>query len=123
MNPCGTVAIEGEYMALGRAAAHFSDWYPGDPILARPYFDVTTGLQSAEQVAFPGEIAGSVSVNARTSFADAGADLRIFLAGCERCCCNPCDPDGTAVRRGWRADLLLGYRYLQLTDRLGISKA
>ncbi len=121
LNPCGTVAIEGEYMALSGAAVHFSDWSPGDPILARPFYDVTTNLQSAEQVAYPGEIAGSVSVNARTSFADAGADLRIFLAGCKRCCDCPCDCDA-AVRWGWRADLLLGYRYLQLSDRLGIGE-
>ena len=121
LNPCGTVAIEGEYLALGGAAVHFSDWSSGDPILGRPFYNVVANQQYAEEVAYPGDIAGSVSVDARTSFAAAGADLRIFLAGCERCCSSPCDPN-SAVRRGWRADLLLGYRYLQLSDRLGIGE-
>ena len=63
-------------MALGGAAVHFRDWSAGDPILGRPFFNVVANQQFAEEVAYPGDIAGSVSVDARTSFAAAGADPR-----------------------------------------------
>ena len=63
-----------------------------------------------ERVAAPGIIAGSVSVDSRTEFQEAGAGLRIFLNGCDNCC------------QGWRTDLLVGYRYLHLKDQLGVTE-
>jgi hypothetical protein len=112
LNPCGTVGIEGEFFALGGDSEHFREWSPGDPILARPFFDVnpTVNSQSAELVAFPGLIAGSVSVDSRTELEGAGVDLRLFFSGCDNCC------------EGYRTDLTLGYRYLRLRDDLGVTE-
>ena len=110
---CNTVGVEGEFLALGGTSDHFYEWSPGDPILSRPFYDVTRPAndpQNVEQVASPGVIAGSVSVDSRTQFEAAGANLRIFLNGCNNCC------------EGWRADLLLGYRYLHLKDQLGVTE-
>ena len=58
---------------LGQRTVHFNAGSGGDPILARPIFDVLAGRESAELVAFPGLLAGGVS----------GAT--------GRCCC-PCVP-------------------------------
>ena len=41
LNPCHMFGIEGEYLALGDEVVHFRDWSSGDPILSRPFYDVT----------------------------------------------------------------------------------
>jgi hypothetical protein len=123
LNDCGTVGIQGDYLALGGDSYNFGAWSDGTPTLWRPFYDTNPGDlgPNAEQVAVPGVIAGSVSVDARTWFSMAGVDMRFNLGGCERCWSPPCDPCAT-MRGGWRADLLLGYRFLQLGDRLGVTE-
>ena len=94
---CDTVGLEGDFLALGGQSEHFYEWSPGDPILSRPFYDVTRPTndpQNVEGVAAPGHGAGSVSVDSRTEFEAAGADLRIFLNGCDNCC------------QGWRTRLV-----------------
>jgi hypothetical protein len=120
--------IEGEYLALGDEAVHFRDWSSGDPILSRPFYDVTRPAndpQNVEKVAFPrgntGSLDGSVSVDATTSFQSAGARFRFYLDSQDCCWSNPCCPDQT-MRCGWRTDFLLGYRFLRLDDRLGVRE-
>ena len=111
LNDCDSVGIDGEFMALGGDDVHWSLWSPGVPTLFRPFFDTSTGQNRAEEVAVPNSIAGTVSVDARTSFESAQANLRIMLGCCQNCC--SC---------GWRTDLLLGYRHLDLRDRLGVTE-
>ena len=41
LNECGTVGLEGEYLALGGDTYHFREWSGGYPILSRPFYDVT----------------------------------------------------------------------------------
>jgi hypothetical protein len=124
LNECGTVGVEGEYLALGSDSYQFHEWSAGYPILSRPFYDVTRPAndpQSYELVALPGVIAGSVDVTARTWFEGAGVDMRFFLGGCEGCWSPPWD-SCTTIRSGWRVDLTLGYRYLQLGDRIGVEE-
>ncbi len=124
LNECGTVGVEGEYLGLGGDSYQFREFSPGNPILARPFYDVTrptTDPESYELVALPGVIAGSVAISARTWFQGAGVDMRFFLGGCEGCWSPPCDCC-EPIRSGWRVDLTLGYRYLQLADRLGVEE-
>ena len=128
LNSCQTIGIEGEYLALGDEVTHFRDWSSGDPILSRPFFDVTRPTndpQNVEKVAFPrgnpGSLDGSVSVDALTRFQSAGARLRFYLDSEDCCWSNPCCP-GQTVHSGWQTDLLLGYRFLRLDDRLGVRE-
>jgi hypothetical protein len=128
LNPCQTFGVEGEYLALGNDEMHFREWSSGDPILSRPFFDVTRPAndpQNVEKVAFPrgnpSSLDGSVSVDALTKFQSAGARLRFYLDSQDCCWSNPCCPEQT-IRSGWRTDLLLGYRFLRLDDQLGIRE-
>jgi hypothetical protein len=102
-----TCGIQGEYFLLGSTVTRFAASSPGDPILARPFFNAVTGAPDAELVAFPGVVAGSVLVNATSSgLLGAGVDLRQNL------CCG-C--------RG-RLDVLVGWRTLHLSDGLGVTE-
>ena len=47
--------------------------------------------------------------------------MRFFLGGNEGCWSPPCD-FCTPIRSGSRVDFLLGYRYLQLRDRIGVEE-
>lgn len=96
--------IEAGFFAL----AGSSETFPASgAILARPFFDVTTGLPSSAIVAFPGASTGSVVVTDQAhSFYGANVDAR------ENFCCGP----------GWRLDGLLGYRYLHYGQQLQIQQ-
>jgi hypothetical protein len=100
--------VSGDALLLEGKAANFSASSGGDPILARPFLDATTGLQNAELIAFPGRLAGSATASASTSgLIGAGALVHGNL------CCG-C----------WgRLDLLAGYRFLRFSDRLAIDES
>ena len=124
LDDCHTSGFEGEYLGLENDANNFSVWSSGNPVISRPYFDLA-GTPRVELVAYPvtgplaPPIAGSVSVEARTDFQAAAARWRWEWFGCGSFCdpndCSPC-------QWGRRVDLTLGYRYLQLTDDLGITE-
>lgn len=79
---------------------------PGSQIVARPFFNVTTGLQDSELVSFPNVLSGSATVDSRTDVFGGG------INGIKNLCCSPCS----------RTDLLLGYRYFGVTDDLTIRE-
>jgi len=80
---------------------------PGSSILARPFTDVTTNLPASELVAFPGLVAGSVTINpTSSSFLGANALFR------QKICCGSC----------YRLDALAGYQYLHFGDGVALSE-
>jgi hypothetical protein len=120
LNNAQTTGIEGSYFFLGSGSNTMtasSTGAPGSAVLARPFFDVSTGLQNSELIAFPGLAAGTVSVRSTSQLQGAQANLLSNL-----CCscfdwCNPCQP-----ARGYRVDLLGGFVYLNLGDGLGVNE-
>ncbi len=111
-----TSRIEGEFFGLGTSHAGFSQSSSGNPILAQPYYNLSTGAQSAYVVAYPSTgtaghaVSGSVQVGVSSSFFGAGIHVLQNLV-CVNCC-----PD-----RQTRWDFLYGFRYLQLNDNLTIN--
>lgn len=102
--------LEGQYFFLGERANEFSAASPGegaDPVLARP-FVTTAGAESARLVPFNGFRNGAIFVRSASGLQ--GADLNFIWN--QRCDCN-C---------AYRLDLLLGLRFLQLTDELLIRE-
>ena len=94
--------IEATYLGLPvNEVRHYSQG-TGDAIVARPYFDVSTGQQDAALVAYPDVLDGSIDVRADMELQGAEVLLR-RLAVC---------------RPGLRVDLLGGYRFGRLVDRL-----
>jgi hypothetical protein len=103
--------IEGEFFALGQQNSDFSATSAGTPILARPFLNLSTGLQDANVIAFPGQLSGNIQARASSgSFVGAGIhatqNLTFADFGCDR-------------QR--RIDFLYGFRYLHLQEGLGIN--
>jgi hypothetical protein len=107
LDPCQTVGVEGDYLALGRATTRFNAASPAETILARPFLNVETGLQDSGVIVFPGVAnPGQVSVLGSSVFQGAEVLLRRALYRN----CNS------------RADVLIGYRFNQLDDKIEIAE-
>jgi hypothetical protein len=107
LDDCQRFDVEGDYFLLESKVAGFSASSGGSPILARPFFDVS-GSPASELVAFPGLARGSVSVSAESTGL-VGADALLSANLCRGC--------------GYRLDVVGGYRFLRLADRLGIDES
>ena len=103
---CRQCGIEGDFFFLGRSRQGFSAASNGSSIITRPFVNASTGLPDVELVSFPGAIAGSVSVDSRTTMIGGGVNMVKNLCG-------------TACGR---IDWLLGYRYWNISDDLTISE-
>jgi len=98
--------VEATYFGLpAKAVKHHSEGR-GNRIVARPYLDVVDDEQAAHLVAYPDLLDGSVDVRADTELQGAEVLMRRLVV------CRP----------GVRVDLLGGYRYGRLLDRLTISE-
>jgi hypothetical protein len=102
-----TFGVEADFFILESLADRFAAQSNGNPILARPFFNAVTNRPDAELIAFPGVVSGRTVVSETSSLLGAGVWLRENLC----CGCN------------YRVDGTLGYRYLRMTDRLGISES
>ena len=128
-SPCTKNGLELEIFAIGRESEWLAFCSPGDPILARPFFNVLRDEQDAELVAYPGIVAGSVGVAVDSELSSFALRYRRNLRcwpvmprgqyGCDGCvgCDAPCGPIGTR-----RLDATIGYRYLRLDDALLINE-
>ncbi len=104
---CQENGLEFSYMILGENTQSFSDASMGNPILARPFFNTTTGAEDSHVIAFPNVANGTFNATSTENFD--GAEVlfrRALVHGC----------DG-------RIDLLLGYRFANLTDGLQLADA
>ena len=100
------LGLEAQYFGLGDDTASFQADSNGFPVLARPFFNAQTGASQPHSIGYPGAQTGTVSVAATTDFQGVEALLRRTLyCGCDA-----------------HLDLLVGYRYLRLSDDLGIDE-
>ena len=102
-----TMAIEASYVGLGSESETYQAQSEGTPILARPYYNVSTNQQDSGLIAFPGVQTGSVNVADTTDFQSTEILLRYnWFRQC-----------------GARLDFLAGYRYMKLGDDLQINES
>jgi hypothetical protein len=124
LDACHIWGVEFDFLNLGQPSDCFSRTSTGNPILARPYFNVETNQQDRELVAFPDIVEGTVSVDARDYFQSIGATLSYNL--CSSNCCDSCDPCedacGPPLLYCCRSDLLFGFRHYNLNDSIGIAE-
>jgi hypothetical protein len=100
--------FEGTYFFLAeqsRTLSTVSSGGPNSPTLARPFFNVLTGAEDAELLALPGQQAAGITVNATTSLQGAEATGVVSLCGGAH----------------YGIETLIGFRYLDLTEELGIA--
>jgi hypothetical protein len=117
-NPCW--GLEGEYFGLGKQTESFFRQSTGTPILARPFFNIVTGREDAQLLAFPNVLSGSVDVDMTSQLHGAAGRLRRNLFSWEGCsysrwCC-------TTVPSSSRLDATVGYRYYQLDETLRVRE-
>jgi hypothetical protein len=98
--------VEANYFMLEDATTHFDAASDSNPILVRPFINALTNRPDGELIGFPGVATGHFSASETSALLGAGVWLR------RNVCCGEC----------YRLDALLGYRYLRLSDRLGISE-
>ncbi len=110
------IGIEGEYFILEQRVARFGATSTGDPILARPFFNVITGVEDSHVFAFPNAAEGTIDISAVSRLQGAGLILRkaVFEA-------NDSRVDGTD-RSGTRVDFLAGYRFMLLDEDLVVRE-
>lgn len=106
LNDQRTWGLEGDFFFLGQSRDGFTGSTLSNPILTRPFFNALTGVPDVEIVSFPGAAAGGMSIDSTTSAIGGGVNLLRNLR------CNPCG----------RLDLILGYRYFNVTDEVTISE-
>jgi hypothetical protein len=102
-----TLGMEVGFFMLGDDTVDFNASSPtGTPILARPFFNLLTGKQASDLIAFPGLFTGSVTASAHSNeFYSANVDFsEVFLSG-----------------SNYRFDGLLGYRFLRFNDALSVD--
>ena len=95
------------YLLQQATNVSFSSDANGFPVLSRPYFNVTTGQEDREAIAFPGQFRGGVNVSYSTLL---GSGEGNFVW-------NPFKSTGNYP------ELLLGGRYIDLEDHLSINES
>ena len=99
------LGVVGVFMGMGSDTVSFTDTPAGTPVLARPFFDVTTQLQDSNVISSPGTISGTV--DARTENDVLAAEIYVRRNVYRDC--------------GYRVDLLGGYQFGRIDDALVIN--
>ncbi len=110
-DPAQSCGLEFDFLRLETNSEFFRGTSDGDPILARPFVDATTGQQAAELVAYPGFVRGDIQVATRSPGLWGWG---LAYRKCLRCCRQP------SVDYSTRTDWLLGYRHLRVDDGVRI---
>lgn len=106
LDGCGNKAIEIGGFFLGTQANNFQVTSNQNPVIARPFFNLNSGQQFSELVAFPGISTGSVVIHAPSNLWGLQSNLV-----CRACCgCN------------YQFNWLAGFRYLNLNESLTITE-
>lgn len=137
LNSCQTIGLEGSYFFLGCRTVQFDALGSGafgSTLIARPFFDVISGIENAQLVAFPGIASGAIRVSSPSCLQ--GAELNLVRIPCCTPCCDPCAdqacPSGDTAKHNihcntyggcnYWVSLLSGLRYLQLDEGLDITE-
>ncbi len=129
LDGCQWLGVEADWFTLGEDHERYLGIsLAGDPILARPFFDVSfnngQGVQGRQLVGFPDVIEGTIRVDAQNTLHSAGVRARMNLC-CGHFDLGPCCDVGclSQVTQGTtRLDFLLGYKFMRMDDRLRIRE-
>ena len=120
LDDCQQCGIEGSFFFLGTSSSNQTFSCLDSPVLARPFFDVNPGVPNplnaqlvafgnpnSELVCFPGVVNGTVNIHTSTDLYGFDANFIHNI----RCACDN------------RVDLLAGYRYLNLQDKVDVAES
>lgn len=124
LDNCQTLGLEADFFALEDANdSFFRNSTTGSPILARPFYNVLSGLESSTLISYPTAVdglthRGAIDINANTAFSGAGARAIVNL-----CCNSGCGTswwNGCPLPTMGRVDVIIGFRHLKLDDTLSV---
>jgi len=113
LDPCSGLAVIGDYFRIGQNSFNSSLGPADDIIYARPYFNSELGVQDAQMINVPDELAGNVHVQSSSQFQGGGLGL-------EKCLWSCGDPTDCG-KSGWLT-VVGGYRYYQHDSSLQINE-
>ena len=131
LDSCRTRGIEASYFYLGGPSDNFSfssSDLPDSLVLARPFFNVITGLEDSQLISFPDITSGDIRISSNSQLQ--GAEFN-FVCNSYCCCSGGCQTDScqtgccqtdSCCKSGRRVDLIAGFRYLGLDEGLFITE-
>lgn len=106
LNYARTVGIEGGFFFRTTQNDTFSLSSPANLTVSRPFINATTGVEDSQLVSVPGQLNGTVIVSQWSSLQ--GAELNGVVNVLDRPVC--------------RLDALMGFRHVNLEERLGVAE-
>ncbi len=110
LDTCKPIAVEAGYFFLRPRSDRFFADSSMFPVIARPFFDLNNGVESAQLVSAPTISTGMIAVDAPSRLLGYEFNLR-----CPVCCGVTCDG-------GFNVDLLGGFRHVRLDEGLYITE-
>jgi hypothetical protein len=104
IDPEQTVGVGGNFLSVETAGSIYDLFSLGDPLLARPFFNVDSGMDDSQVVAATGISHGWINVRTKNNFLGAEAYVREALMR----------------NRRSRIDLIYGYRFARLDESIVI---
>jgi hypothetical protein len=101
------LGLDASFFFLGQRSFHFIAGSDAFPVLARPFFSLNSGAESAEESTTPGRSVGSVTVEGPSRLWGIESNLN-----CQLCC-------GCLGR----LNVLGGFRYLELDEGLHVTES
>lgn len=104
-DPCQEFGVGGSFFGAGELVTDYRPTSDGTFVLARPFYNIETGQQDQQLVAYPGFVAGDIAIRTTNSVIGAEAYFR------------------EALKRGpdRRLDAIYGYRFVRMDEGLNIS--
>lgn len=104
LDPAQRDSLALTYFFIGQGSAGYHVDVSDNPIIARPFFDVSSGAENARLITYPNLVQGTVDVTAESAFQAAAFEYR-----------------REAVRSGrYKIDWLFGYTYAQLDENVTV---
>ncbi len=104
LDPAQRDSLALTYFFIGEGSAGYHVDVSDNPIIARPFFNVSNGAEDARLITYPNLVQGTVDITAESSFQAASLEYR-----------------RQAVRSGrFKIDYLFGYMYAQLDENVTI---
>jgi hypothetical protein len=104
LDPAHRDSLALTYFFIGEGSAGYHVDVSDNPIIARPFFNVSSGAEDARLITYPNLVQGTVDISAVSSFQAASLEYR-----------------RQAVRSGrFKIDYLFGYMYAQLDENVTI---
>lgn len=118
VDPSRYWALGGDYYQLASGGDSFSASSDGSQILARPFYDIVAGRETAQMIGYPSRVRGDIGIDSNTLLRSFGVNIQADAINA------PNHPSQIAndCGREPRMDLIVGYRNVRLEDSLAFRE-